>query len=122
MSQEIVMQLRSGLTNYIGAILQASELEVRAAKQLAAAALAEEILRLAQNERKNCDLFVAKPLLRANVYILQQRCNALSKVPAISDTQQIVQDHLRLLKHTSKNIEEILKGLEELHAALSETA
>lgn len=73
-------QIRTGLVNYIGAMLKATKLEGKAANQTVAAALIEEALKLTQVESSVCDLYVAKPILRANVFLLNQRCNELKKL------------------------------------------
>lgn len=78
-------QIRTGLVNYIGAMLKATKLEGKAANQTVAATLVEEALKLTQVESSVCDLYVAKPILRANIFLLNQRCSELKKLMSTLD-------------------------------------
>lgn len=61
--------LRNGLTQYIGAMLENPEYDSVASKQLAVAALLEEAIKICKMEDQTIDMFTAKPILRATLYI-----------------------------------------------------
>lgn len=64
-------QIRAGMVNFIGALLNASKLPPRGAKQDVSAMLIEEAIKLAKDENNVYDLYVLKPLLRANKLIFE---------------------------------------------------
>lgn len=86
------VQIRQGLVNYIGALLKASPFSGKAARQGVASILIEESLKIAQDDEGLIDLYVAKPLLRATVHTLKQRCVELSKLPA-PEAKKKIQDY-----------------------------
>jgi hypothetical protein len=81
-------QIRTGLVNYIGAMAKATGFEGKAANQIVAAALIEEALKLSQVDGETCDLYVIKPLLRANIFILKQRCAQLAVLRSMAATEK----------------------------------
>lgn len=64
-------QIRAGMVNFIGALINASKLPPKGAKQDVSAILIEESLKLAKDEKGIYDLYVLKPLLRANKIIFE---------------------------------------------------
>lgn len=64
-------QIRAGMVNFIGALLNASKLPPKGAKQDVSAILIEEALKLSKDENGVYDLYVLKPLLRANKFIFE---------------------------------------------------
>lgn len=74
-------QIRAGLVNYIGAMLQAVKYEDRAKKQVVSSILIEEAMTLSQDTDGVFDLFVLKPMIRGTVLMLNQRVAELSKLP-----------------------------------------
>jgi hypothetical protein len=74
------IQIRSGLVNYIGALLKSSPFEGRAGKQNVSALLVEETLKLALDENNTIDLYTVKPLIRGMVLVCKQRIVELSKI------------------------------------------
>jgi hypothetical protein len=103
-----MIQIRAGLVNYIGAMIKASQLEGKEANQVIAAALIEEALKLSQLEGNSCDLFVLKPLLRANIFVLKQRCKELFKIESIGSDSKIA------IATTIKRYEEIIQTYENI--------
>ena len=74
-------QIRQGLVNYIGAIIKSSGFEGKAANQVAASILLEETLKLSQTDESGVfDLYILKPLFRANIAVLKQRIQELSSL------------------------------------------
>ena len=65
-------QLRQGLTQYVGAMLTNLSLEPRDASQVTAASLVEEATKLAKKEDDEVDFYIAKPLLRAVIYLYEE--------------------------------------------------
>lgn len=103
-----ITQIRAGLVNYIGAMIKASGLEGRAANQYVGAVLVEEALKLTQLEDNSpCDLYVAKPILRANMFILKQRCSELKKLINSLDAEAKI-----VVATTIKRYEEIVQTYE----------
>ncbi len=101
-----ITQIRQGLVSYIGAILKASSLEGRAARQDTAAVLVEESLKLAQEEDKTLDIFVLKPILRATSLVLKQRCSELSSLPG-KETSTKSNEYQRIAKELDKLVASI---------------
>lgn len=64
-------QIRAGMVNFIGALLNASKLPAKGARQDVSAILIEESLKLAKDENNVYDFYVLKPLLRANKFIFE---------------------------------------------------
>lgn len=64
-------QIRTGMVNFIGALLNASKIPPRGARQDVSAILIEESLKLAKDENNVYDLYVLKPLLRANKLVFE---------------------------------------------------
>lgn len=90
MDDKLAPILRQGLVQYIGALMQNSNLEGKAAAQVVAAALSEEALKIAKTETEY-DFYVAKPILRASIVLLKERIK-----------------ELRLLGETTEDIKPIL--------------
>lgn len=100
-------QIRAGLVQYIGAMMKASGYEGKAANQIVAAALIEEALKLSQLEGNVCDMYVLKPLLRANIFVLKQRCVELKKIPVEAEAKIAIAT-------TIKRYEEIIQVYENM--------
>lgn len=67
---------RNDLTQYIGAMLDSSDFEGKSARQIVAAALVEEAVKICKNDTE-VDFYVAKPILRAANYLLQAKKKSL---------------------------------------------
>ena len=99
-----VQNIHNSITNFIGALAVSMPLDPRVSKQEIAAVLLEETLRLAQDEDGVYDLFVLKPLLRAQVAVLRQRNSELAKLsitPAkeqIAMNEKIIAEYSRLIE------------------------
>lgn len=65
-------QIRQGLTQFVGALLDSISGDKEAVAQLVAASLSEEALKITIKDNK-IDYFVAKPILRATIIVLKQR-------------------------------------------------
>jgi len=75
------MQIRSGLVNYIGALMQSSVDDAPTSKQQVISILIEEAIKLSQDEDSLCDMHAIKPILRSVTFIFEQRKKALSELP-----------------------------------------
>ena len=100
-------QIRNGLVNYIGSLLKACPFEgEKAARQYVAATLIEEALDLMKNE-ESYDMYIAKPLLRGNKIVLQNRKNEIAKLPqsnGIKATIKTYEDNLDFLNNLINSI------------------
>lgn len=65
-------QIRQGLTQFIGALIDNLSGDKEAVVQLVAASLSEEALKISIKDNK-IDYFIAKPILRATIIVLKQR-------------------------------------------------
>lgn len=65
-------QIRQGLTQFIGALIDNLSGDKEAVAQLVAASLSEEALKISIKDNK-IDYFIAKPILRATIIVLKQR-------------------------------------------------
>lgn len=99
-------QIRSGLVNYIGAMIKSSGYEGKAANQIVAGALIEEALKLAQIDGQILDLYVLKPILRANIFILEQRAAQLGVLRSKAAT-----DKARQYREIIQAYEDMVKDL-----------
>lgn len=98
-------QIRAGLVNYIGACLNASPFESRAARHTVASILIEEALNLSQEEKDvPYDLYVLKPMLRANAILYKQRIQELEKLPNSKPVSEQIDTYKRMLEDVSNLI------------------
>lgn len=100
-------QIRAGMVNYIGALINSSPFEGRAAKQNVVAVMTEEILKLAKGEDQTVDLYVLKPMIKGMVFIINQRVNELSKLPKTQETLSCIEEY----KTVISTFEKLLKVL-----------
>jgi len=72
-------QIRAGMVNFIGALLNASKIPPKGARQDVSAILIEEALKLAKDENNVYDFYVLKPLLRANKFIFENHIRQIDE-------------------------------------------
>lgn len=72
-------QIRAGMVNFIGALLNASKIPPKGARQDVSAILIEEALNLAKDETGIYDFYVLKPLLRANKYVFENHIRQIDE-------------------------------------------
>ena len=72
MNEELLQEVKTGLVQFMGAILADSQYDSPVTKQLICAALLEEVLNMVKIEDKY-ELYACKPVLRATLLILEQR-------------------------------------------------
>ena len=65
-------QIRQGLTQFVGALIDNLSGDKEAVAQLVAASLSEEALKTSIKDSK-INYFIAKPILRATIIVLKQR-------------------------------------------------
>lgn len=102
-------QIRSGMVNYVGALLGASKLPPRAARHDVSAMLIEEAVKLAQGEDKNYDMYILKPLLRSIKYIFNNHIDQID-----NDMKQLPYDLRSEMEAKKINYSEIVKNVEEI--------
>ena len=83
-STEILEGLRSGLTNFIGAVAVSLGPSPDTRQQVIGI-LIEEALKLSQQENQVCDLYALKPLLRAQIFLFEQRIEIISQLGQSAD-------------------------------------
>lgn len=100
-------QIRNGLVNYIGSLLKACPFEgEKASRQYVSATLIEEALELMKND-DTYDMYIAKPLLRGNKVVLQNRRNEILKLPqtnGIKGTVKLYEDNIEFLNNLIESI------------------
>ena len=100
-------QIKNGLVNYVGSLLKACPFEgENASRQYVAATLIEEALNL-MKEDETYNMYVSKPLLRANKIILENRRNELLNLPQtinVKDTVKQYEDNINFIKNLEDNI------------------
>ena len=110
-NDNIIKDIREGLVQFIGALLDNTSYEGAAARQIVCAALTEEALKLAtQHER--IEYYSAKPILRATLLILDQRKKEYGTLLAGSpspETDQYVMKALQDIRTAENLINGILK-------------
>lgn len=115
-----IAEIRAGLVQYIGAMLDNTIYKDNAAKQIVCASLLEEAINVCtsidENNVTKINLFAAKPILRAAVIILKQRKSDydeyLSTIEDIEMQNQIKNVTL-VLDESIKLIDNIINGIGE---------
>ena len=102
-------QIKNGLVNYTGSLLKACPFNGElASRQFVAATLIEEALNLIKNsDDLTYELYVAKPLLRANVIVLENRKNKLKELPqttSVKETIKSYEDNIEFLNNIISRI------------------
>lgn len=92
-----IAQIRSGMVNYIGALINASIDDPKISKHKISSILLEEVLKLAK-DNDVYDFYILKPLFRANIIIFK------NKIEAINKDLEVLPDNLsKSLKEKQKN-------------------
>lgn len=104
-------QIRAGLTNFIGALVNASHTPIKDSKQQVIAVLIEEALKIMQSEREDkvIDMYLSKPLLRATKIFYEQRIAEIEKIRK-HDTKT-ADENIKRYKQSIFLIEELLRSI-----------
>lgn len=86
-------QIRNGLVNYIGALLNAVPFEGKAAKQVVVAALVEEAFSMSLDESGELDMYCLKPILRQCKIIFEKRRLELEAMPSIPNIRRQIENY-----------------------------
>jgi len=100
-------QIRAGLTNYIGALLKASKFKGKVAKQNVVAILAEETLKFSQDKDKIIDLYVAKPIIKSTIFLLNQRIQLLQNIPKNKQKEDVIINYKNIISSLEELINKI---------------
>ena len=101
--------IRSGLMQYIGAIISETDHKDEEAAHLALAELSEVWLECCKGKNgKSYDLFIAKPVLRAASFLLKQRCLEIERLNVANTA---IQDKLNNYKQASKVLDELVESV-----------
>ena len=113
-------EIRSGLVQYIGAMLDNTIYKDKAAKQIVCASLLEEAINVCtvidDNNITKIDLFAAKPILRATIIILKQRKSDYNEyISTVTDQEMLnqIKNVILLLDESIKLIDSIINGIGE---------
>ena len=102
--------VKSGLIQYIGAIMTNIEGEKAEAAHIASAKLSEAWLECCKKNDKEYNMFAAKPLLRACYIILDNYyANILKDLPG--DTPSGIKERLGRIKTSSQTIKELVESI-----------
>lgn len=103
-----LIQIRAGLVNYLGACLTTAHSNERVAKHNVVSILAEEALSLSkQTKEEACDLFIAKPLLRSVLFIINERIREMEKLPNSPQVRQKIGEYVLLSQQLDVLIQSI---------------
>lgn len=107
MYSDDLSQIRGGLVNYIGAMINASPYESDAAKKHSVVAIIlEEALKLCQDSNGEYEMFPIKPILRASSNILSSRAKILEQYNLANDVRV-------KYENVSSNLDEIVSKIKE---------
>lgn len=102
-------QIKAGMVNYVGALLGASKLPPRAARHDVCAMLIEEAVKLSQEEDKNYDMYILKPLLRSVKHVFN------SHIAQIDNDMKGLPIEFKLEMEAKRaNYSEIVKNVDEI--------
>lgn len=113
-------EIRAGLVQYIGAMLDNTIYKDNAAKQIVCASLLEEAINVCtitdENNVTKINLFAAKPILRAAIIILKQRKSDYDEyLNTVKDVemQNQIKNVTLVLDESIKLIDNIINGIGE---------
>lgn len=99
-------QLRQGLVNYIGAMVESSPLTGNKARHAISAVLVEEALKMATTD-DDFDFFVAKPILRGAVYSLDKRIEALLLLPENDEVKVAIKSYRTIVSRLNNLLDSL---------------
>lgn len=103
-------QIKSGLTNYVGSLIKACPYEgMRASRQYVAATLIEEAMKIIEGDKETPDMYVAKPLLRANIILMKKRINELSKLPQVAQVKEKIEEYNKCITYLTDTVNNTLE-------------
>lgn len=115
-----ITEIRAGLVQYIGAMLDNTIYKDSAAKQIVCASLLEEAINVCTSTDENnitkINLFAAKPILRAAIIILKQRKSDYDEyLNTVKDVemQNQIKNVTLVLDESIKLIDNIINGIGE---------
>ena len=113
-------EIRSGLVQYIGAMLEGTMYEENAARQIVCASLLEEAINICtytdDNNTDKINLFAAKPILRASIIVLKQRKLDYDEYLNTVEDEEMknqIKNVTLVLDESIKLIESIINGIGE---------
>ena len=99
------MQIRAGLTNYIGALIEASETSnSQAIRHIIVACLLEEAMPFLKDEEEKYDIFSCKPLFKLIINIISDRVASLEEY----SNNPYVNNQIQRYKNLIEQLEEII--------------
>lgn len=102
--------IKAGLTNYAGSLIQALNMDALDSRQQVSATLIEESINIMRNEKGKIDLYVAKPLLRGLCVILDERLKELEEYSHLEATKETIVNY----ETVKKILEDIIKNIKKI--------
>lgn len=112
MAEDINLEIRQSLVQFIGALLHNSNYKGAQGRQVVCAALAEEALKLVTVDDK-IEVYSAKPLLRATIYVLESKKKEYEDMLGDNDHRQQILAILHELRTAIKVISVIVNSTKE---------
>ena len=105
-------QLRVSLANFLGAMAAESDMPPRPTRHELVAVLAEEGLKLCDDDKGSCDTFVSKPLFRGVIHLLRLRLyemesSSVSSLPAVQASAQSYRQTIAFLESVVEKAESV---------------
>lgn len=107
--QPDMTKVRSGIVQFIGAMLQHCGYKGAPARQIIAAVLVEEAIKVTTVNDK-VELYSAKPILRAAITVLETRKKEYEDILGITEHRQQVLAVIREIRSAIKLITAIVEG------------
>lgn len=99
-------QIKSGLINYIGAMLKSSKFEnEKATRHSVVAILLGEAMKLCKDDQGMYDIYVSKPALRLTSSIAKQRANLMKDLPQTKEIASQLNDYKQISQALDKIID-----------------
>lgn len=111
-NDKLMAQIRQGLTQYCGSMLTHTGYSGAPARQIVASILVEEAMKLASDSGDDSvtdidEIYVAKPVLRATIIILQKRVAELIKLATSSVDDELQQKLYPQISNYNKTVKVI---------------
>ena len=112
MAEDINLEIRQSLVQFIGALLHNSNYKGAQGRQVVCAALAEEALKLVTVNDK-IEVYSTKPLLRATIHVLESKKKEYEDMLGDNEHRQQLLAMIRELRSAIKMISFIVENTKE---------
>lgn len=102
-------QIRTGLVNYIGAMITSSKFQdEKATKQIVVAALLEEAMNLMKDNDGYFDMYICKPALRLTASIIKQRVGLMQ---SINSKTNVINKQIKSYENITNELVKIIENI-----------